>query len=315
MLFSEITPGVHSVRGKFAPEFGFISSYLVVEGEEVLVIDPGTVGDPGEDILKAIDSLGMKPKRCVVGILCTHGHPDHIGGVSRLRRATGAPVMIHSGDKELLERPETFPRERLRLNFAGRLAMKVDRSPLRVNYAGQKPDRILSQGDQIDVGAVSLKVIHTGGHSAGHCMFFDPDRKILFSGDELNNFPNEPRRFYVDLSGSLTTKLSAIERLSSMEIDYILPSHDVPHVLDDAQPQLDEIREGVVQFLDLLLEHLGSRGEADIEQLAFDLAQSKAVPIPEVLNSLLPTTIQVALSDLMRAGLVRVNADGVWSPR
>jgi len=273
------------------------------------------VGDPGEDILKAIDSLGMKPKRRVVGIWCTHRHPDHIGGVSMLRRATGAPVMIHSGDKELLERPETFPRERLRLNFAGRLAMKVDRSPLRVNYAGQKPDRILSQGDQIDVGEVSLKVIHTGGHSAGHCMFFDPDRKILFSGDELNNFPNEPRRFYVDLSGSLTTKLSAIERLSSMEIDYILPSHDVPHVLDDAKPQLDEIREGVVQFLDLLLEHLGSRGEADIEQLAFDLAQSKAVPIPEVLNSLLPTTIQVALSDLMRAGLVRVNADGVWSPR
>lgn len=313
MLFSEVVPGVHSIRGKFAAEFGFISSYLVVDGEETLVIDPGTVGDPGDDILKAIESLGLKPKRSLVGILCTHGHPDHVGGASRLRAATGAPLMIHGGDKDLLERPETFVRERLRVNLAGRLAMKVDRSPLRVNYAGQRPDRILSNGDEVSVGGVALKVIHTGGHSAGHCVFYVSDRNLFFSGDELNNFPNEPRRFYVDLSGSLTTKLSAIERLSSMDIDYLLPSHDVPHVLGDAKLQLDEIKDGVVQFLDSILEHLSARGEADTEQLAFDLEQSRAVPVPRVLSSLLPTTIQVALCDLEKAGLARVSPDGVWS--
>jgi glyoxylase-like metal-dependent hydrolase (beta-lactamase superfamily II) len=156
-------------------------------------------------------------------------------------------------------------------------------------------------------------VIHTAGHSAGHCVFFDRDRKLLFSGDELNNFPNEPRKFYVDLTGGLTTKLSAIERLSSMDIDYLLPSHDVPHVLEDAKPQLDEIREGVVQFLDLVLEDLSERGEADIEQLTFDLEQTRAVPVPESLSSLLPTTIEVALRDLEKASLARVSSGGVWT--
>jgi glyoxylase-like metal-dependent hydrolase (beta-lactamase superfamily II) len=314
MLFSEIIPGVYSIRGRFAPEFGFISSYLVVDGQEALIIDPGTYAEPGEDILKAIGSLGMKPKRSLVGILCTHGHPDHIGGASRLRRATGAPVMIHSGDKDLLERPSTFIRERLKLSPAGRLAMKFDQSPLKANFVGQKPDRILSHGDEVKVGQVTLSVIHTGGHSAGHCVFFDSERKLLFSGDELNNFPNEPRKFYVDLSGSLTTKLSAIERLSSMDIDYILPSHDVPHVLNDAKPQLDEVREAVVQFLDSVLGNLSARGEADVEQLAFDFEQSQVVPVPEGLSSLLVTTIEVGLHDLKKAGLAKVSPNGVWSP-
>jgi glyoxylase-like metal-dependent hydrolase (beta-lactamase superfamily II) len=314
MAFTEIVPGVYGIKGKFAAEFGFISSYLVVDGEEALVVDPGTVGDPGQDILKAFGSLGLKVKSSLVGILCTHGHPDHVGGAFRLRRATGASLMIHGKDAELLENPEAFVQERLRLNLAGRLAMKVDRSPLRVNYAGQKPDRILNHGDHVKVGESTLDVIHTGGHSAGHCAFFDSGRRLLFSGDEVNNFPDESRKFYVDLSGSLTTKLSAIERLSSMDIEYLLPSHDVPHILDDVKLQFDEVREGVVEFLDAILEHLSARGEADVEQLAFDLEQSRAVPVPHVLSSLLPTTIQVALCDMEKAGLVRVGPNGVWSP-
>lgn len=312
MLFSEIIPGIYSIRGRFDSQFGFISSYLVVDGQEALIIDAGTYADPGENILKAIASLGLKPKRSLVGILCTHGHPDHIGGASRLRRATGAPVMIHSRDKDLLESPSTFVRERLRLNLAGRLAMKVDQSPLKVNYVGQKPDRVLSQGDQVKVGQVTLSVIHTGGHSAGHCAFYDSERKLLFSGDEVNNFPNEPRKFYVDLSGSLTTKLSSLERLSSMEIDYVLPSHDVPHVMEDAKPQLDEVKEGVVQFLDCVLDDLSARGEADIEQLAFDIEQSRTVPVPQGLSALLPTTIEVALRDLEKASLAKVSPEGIW---
>jgi len=313
MTSTEIVPGVYLIRGKFTAEFGFISSYLVVDGEEALLVDPGTVGDPGTDILKAISSLGLSPKRALVGILCTHGHPDHVGGAYRLRRVSGAPLMIHGRDAELLENPDLFIQERLRLNLGGRLAMKVDRSPLRVNYAGQEPDRILEHGDEINVGELSLSVVHTGGHSAGHCVFLERNRGLLFSGDEINNFPDESRKFYVDLSGSLTTKLSAIDRISSLGIDYLLPAHDIPHILDDVGLQVSEIREGVVQFLDSVLEHLSVRVEADVEQLAFDLEQTRAVPVPRGLNSLLPTTIQVALCDLEKAGLVKAGLNGVWT--
>jgi glyoxylase-like metal-dependent hydrolase (beta-lactamase superfamily II) len=121
MAPTEIVPGVYAIKGRFAGEFGFISSYLVVEGEEALVIDPGTAGDPGEEIVKGMVSLGLNPKKALSGILCTHGHPDHAGGAARLRRSTGAQIMIHSGDVDLLQDPRFFIKHRLRLDAAERL--------------------------------------------------------------------------------------------------------------------------------------------------------------------------------------------------
>ncbi len=81
MSAKEIIPGIHVVKGKFADEFGFIASYLVVDEDEILIIDPVTAGDPGKAILKAIKDIGLSHRKDVVGILCTHGHPDHIGGL------------------------------------------------------------------------------------------------------------------------------------------------------------------------------------------------------------------------------------------
>ena len=313
MAAREIIPGFYEVQGKYVDYFGYVRSYLVVDDDEVLVIDPGTAGSPGRKILDALKKLGLQPKKSVVGILCTHGHPDHVGGVSKLKRATNSPVMIHERDAELLEDPSRFINERLLLDFAGRFAMKMEKGPLRVNFKGVIPDKLVQDGDEIKVGSLSVKAIHTGGHSAGHCTFYEPFNKVLFSGDELNNFPNDPRRFYVDLSGSLPAKLNAIDRMESLEIEYLLPSHDTPYFFDDAKLQFSEVRDAVRQFQNHALENLKARGEVDIGQLVYDFRRLSSVPIPEVLEALLPTTILVALESLKKAGLVRVDQSGIWS--
>ncbi|MFW9813780.1 MAG: MBL fold metallo-hydrolase, partial [Candidatus Thorarchaeota archaeon] len=134
MSSTEIIPGVHAVRGKFAGEFGFIASYLIVDEGEILVIDPGTAGDPGNKLEKSIKNLGLNPKTDVKGILCTHGHPDHVGGAGRLKKITDAPVMIHEEDAEILVKPGDFLNKRLILDKAQRFAMKLDKGPLRVNF-------------------------------------------------------------------------------------------------------------------------------------------------------------------------------------
>jgi len=313
MTLNEIIPGVYTIRGKFADEFGFITSYLVVDGEQALVIDPGTAGDPGEEITKAIESIGLNYRSDVTAILCTHGHPDHIGGAGRLRKQTKAPVMIHKDDEELLTNPQSFLKKRLRMDFAERFSMKLDKGPLRVNYKSVQPDSLLTHGDKISVGNIELRVIHTGGHSAGHCVFFDSSRKILFSGDELNNFPNDPRKFYIDLSGSFTARRTAVDVLGKLGVDYLLSSHDIAHIMNDAQLQFEEIRAGITHFQDTVLGHLSARGDADIEQLVFDIHQSRSIPVPYSMNQLLSTTLQVCLQDLVTAGLVRVSDKEVWS--
>jgi glyoxylase-like metal-dependent hydrolase (beta-lactamase superfamily II) len=313
MSSTELIEGIKIIKGKFAGEFGFISSYLIFDEDEVLIIDPGTAGHPGEMIVDAIKNHGLKPKSDTVGIICTHGHPDHIGGVKRIQKETNAPVMIHSNDAELLQNPQTFINNRLRIDFAGRMQMKLEKGPMRVNYRKHEPDSTFEDGEIIEVGNTGLEVIHTGGHSAGHCVFYDRARKALFSGDEINCFPNDPHKFYVDLSGSFTAKLNAIERLKSLNIEYLLPAHDVSHIMNDAPQQLIEVRNAVIQFQDTVLEHLKNRQEADIDQLVFDIKQARSIPVPQSLPYLLPTTIQVCLEGLSKAGLVVCKENELWS--
>lgn len=145
-------------------------------------------------------------------------------------------------------------------------------------------------------------------------MFYDATRKALFSGDEINNFPNDPRKFYVDLTGSLSAKLAAIEHLRTMDVEFLLPAHDVAHILRDVSLQFEEASNGIIQFQDFLLEHISLRGDADINQLTFDMIRARSIPVPKSNPALLPTTIQVTLKALEKAGLIRGNNDGVWHP-
>ncbi|MFW9962196.1 MAG: MBL fold metallo-hydrolase [Candidatus Sifarchaeia archaeon] len=313
MASAEIIPGIQVVRGKFAGEFGFIASYLLIDEDEVLVIDPGTAGDPGDRLEKALKHLGFNPKCDLVGIVCTHGHPDHAAGAGRLKKLTGAPVMIHKDDAEILQTPAIFLNERLLMDRAERFSMKFDKGPLRVNYRGIDADELITHGQSISVGETTLKVIHTGGHSAGHCVFYDVKHKALFSGDELNNFPNDPRKFYVDKTGSIVAKLAALETMSKLGADHIFPSHDSPHIFADAQLQFQEVKDGVVHLQDTLLTLLSARGDADIEQLVFDIKQARSVPIPQSYDALLTTTLHVTLIGLKEAGLVRELENGIWT--
>ncbi len=83
--------------------------------------------------------------------------------------------------------------------------------------------------------------------------------------------------------------------------------------MTDAALQFEEVRSGHIHFQDTVLRHLSARTESDIEQLVFDIHQSRSIPIPFSMDTLLSTTLQVCLQDLVKAGLVRVSDDEVWS--
>jgi hydroxyacylglutathione hydrolase len=127
--------------------------------KEVAVIDPG---DTVEALEQEIDQKGYQVQR----ILLTHGHFDHIMGVERLIEKYHSKVALHQKDAECIFK--------LNSSFEQLEDNKFDQIPIAT---------LLHDGDTISVGSVSLKVIHTPGHTPGSICLFTND--ILFSGDTL----------------------------------------------------------------------------------------------------------------------------------
>lgn len=149
------------------------------ETRQAAVIDPG---GNAKEIIAYLNSERLK----TVCIINTHGHADHIAANDALKLATGAPVMIHEADAGMLTSPS--------LNLSNFIGGGLSLAPA---------DRLLKEGDDIQVGNIRFKVIHTPGHTPGGiCLSY---KEFLFSGDTL--FHESVGR--TDLPGGSAGKLIA----------------------------------------------------------------------------------------------------------
>lgn len=130
------------------------------ETREGAVIDPG--GHP-ERILAEVERHGLTIKY----VLNTHAHFDHTDANRALVEATGATLALHPGDRSLLEMS----------GGAGFFGLEADQSP--------PPTLELHDGDELAVGNLCFRVLHTPGHTPGHVCFYEPDEGVLFDGDVL----------------------------------------------------------------------------------------------------------------------------------
>jgi len=129
---------------------------------EALVIDPG---DEIERVQEILTRHQLRPKY----IIATHAHIDHIGGIDKLKRATGARVMLHEADLPMYR-------------DLGGLAALLGLPPPPV----AEVEQFLRDGDTVHWGSLSLEVLHTPGHSPGSLSLHLPDKQpIVFCGDTL----------------------------------------------------------------------------------------------------------------------------------
>ncbi len=125
----------------------------------------GVIVDPGGDalnILSKINALGLDIKY----IILTHGHLDHIGAVNDIKKRTQAQICIHEEDRDMLINPA--------LNFSKQSGREIIVGP---------PDVELKDGDELWVGNIALKIIHTPGHSLGGICIYT--NNSVFTGDTL----------------------------------------------------------------------------------------------------------------------------------
>jgi glyoxylase-like metal-dependent hydrolase (beta-lactamase superfamily II) len=128
---------------------------------EAMVVDPG---DNIPQVLNFLDKHRLKLKQIVV----THGHIDHVGGALRLKKATGAPVLLNQNDLPLLKMIE------VQAAWIGVPTPEV-----------APPDVSAEEGMTVGIAGHTASVLHTPGHTQGSiCLHFAPE-KLLLAGDTL----------------------------------------------------------------------------------------------------------------------------------
>jgi glyoxylase-like metal-dependent hydrolase (beta-lactamase superfamily II) len=182
-----IEPGLRVVT---APNPGFMTAdgtnqYLL--GETRLTLIDAALGiGPNLDLLRAeLDGAGAS----VVQILLTHIHPDHLGGAMELRSEFGARLGMHAS---------------------------------RRGYAGVEPDWTYQDGDEIAFDGGVLRVIHTPGHESGHCCFYAPSHRWLFTGDHV---VGQGTVVIAPPDGDMTAYIASLERLLALPANLLLGGH------------------------------------------------------------------------------------------
>jgi len=131
------------------------------EAGEAIVIDPG---DEIGRIHRRLSELKLKLKQ----ILVTHAHIDHVGGAVKLKKLTGAPILLNENDLPLLRMMDAQ---------AAWLGMETPEVV--------PPDASLAEGLVVGLERYPAQVLHTPGHTQGSvCLHFAP-LKMVFAGDTL----------------------------------------------------------------------------------------------------------------------------------
>ncbi|HHV65842.1 MAG TPA: MBL fold metallo-hydrolase [Peptococcaceae bacterium] len=151
MIESIITPGMG------------VNCYLVScdKTKKAILVDPGA---GGKKILDWIKGKGFE----ITTIVLTHGHFDHIGAVDFLRKELGVKVAIHGDDAEMLTNPQK------NLSYFTGLTIKL-----------QPAEILLKDKQELVVGKMTIKILHTPGHTPGGICLLTPEG--LLSGDTLFN--------------------------------------------------------------------------------------------------------------------------------
>lgn len=180
-------------------------SYLLLGRERALLLDTGLgVGD----LRREVD--------LPVTVALTHVHWDHIGGCGQF----AAPA-VHAAEADWL-RHFPLPEAAVRRQLCAKAPLfPAGFSPENHRVFSGEPGRVLRDGDIIDLGGRQVQVLHTPGHSPGHCCYYEAARGRLYAGDLL--YRGCLDAFYPTTSPE--DFLSSLERIAALPLREILPGH------------------------------------------------------------------------------------------
>ncbi|MGD0779309.1 MAG: MBL fold metallo-hydrolase [Dehalococcoidales bacterium] len=249
----EIYPGIHWLKLPITMEqsdLTHVNVYLIKGVKGYLLVDSGWNTDESfttfhNYLLK--HGIGFQD---IKQILVTHVHPDHYGMAGRIKQLSGAEIIMHYIEKDYIRPRYIDMNELLNLTDKALIANGASEKEMEVlrdatlgleNYiVPTQPDTTLHDGETIKTGLFSFRVIWTPGHSSGHLCLYEPEKKILLSGDHIlpkitPNVGLHPQ----SIENPLGRYIESLQQIRKLDIELTLPGHDQP--FKNPRARIDEI--------------------------------------------------------------------------
>jgi glyoxylase-like metal-dependent hydrolase (beta-lactamase superfamily II) len=167
----------------------------------------------------------------------THVHTDHYGMAGRLKQLSNCEVVIHEKDAEVIK-DRYFAPKNMTEAMGGFMALNgvppLETPSLAQGSMGMldkvspvPPDTEWKGGETLKVGSFEFEVIWTPGHSPGHICLYEPNRKMLISGDHILPTITPNVSIHAQTHGSpLSDYMHSLKLLEDLDVVMVLPAHE-----------------------------------------------------------------------------------------
>jgi glyoxylase-like metal-dependent hydrolase (beta-lactamase superfamily II) len=236
---------VEVAEGTFQLGTQWANFHLVTEGTEAILIDAGYPAY-WTQVPAVAHELGLSLNG-LLAVIVTHHHVDHVGAAKRLQSTTHAVVHVHAADAPMVRGdrrshvPPGFYRQCWRPSMARYLIHTAAAGGAR--YRPVPAIHELRDGDVLDLPG-SPRVIHTPGHTAGHCSIALDRRGVLLCDDAMVNFDYAAGRHGLGLhrfNDDRAQALVSLSRLEPVPAEIVLFGHGQPWT-EGLRRALDAVR-------------------------------------------------------------------------
>jgi glyoxylase-like metal-dependent hydrolase (beta-lactamase superfamily II) len=263
-----VLPGVWRLRLPLPwPGVPHGNAWAVAAGDGIVLFDCG-YHDEGSlgHLERALAMVNLKLEHVRL-LVCTHAHSDHYGQAATIVDATGCELWMHPAH-EHMTRSASDPEEAWRRRIEVARQSGVPPEPLERFAAMRRsagtgiarivePDRDLLPGVEVDTDLGRWSVHETPGHAPSHVCLFQPERRLLISGDHLLG---RVSLFYdfgytADPAGEFLSSLDVVEKLDAR---LCLPGHG--RTFTDVQAHIEANRSLASERIAKVLEVVETRG-------------------------------------------------------
>jgi glyoxylase-like metal-dependent hydrolase (beta-lactamase superfamily II) len=256
----EITPHVTSLHVDLAwfPQPYPPNVFLIRDGDEAALIDSG-FGDDDSYKARSEAVAGLSLKYIII----THHHFDHSSGAPRLREATGAQIVVHRAEEELLLNPKLETGD-VEIAGDGEEQQKAREmaKKWREEAARATPDVRVEDGDVLRVGGLHLRCVHAPGHTAGHLCIVLEEERLLFAGDNVLGVGTAA--IAPPPHGDMGEYIRSLRKMQSLDAELLAPGHGP--LVKEPRRKLQELIDHRQQREDQILS-LIANGKTDVKSL------------------------------------------------